>query len=446
MSEERDLVKFCTELTFDDLSDTIVDHTKLVIMDSIGVIVSGFNANPVYKKWAEKTKKIAPGRATILGVSIKAEEAYAALANGIAGSSLELDEGNRFCGGHPSMHVIPAALALSEKEGLSGKEFIAAIVAGYEIAARIGRAISPLRKQFHPHGTWGVVGAAVASAKLLRLDVNQTYQAASVASNYSLNTSFDTPLEGATVRDSYCGLSNFLGILSSRLSQTGFTGLDDGIARHFAHLGQNVFQYSCIVDFLSERFEITRNYFKVHAACRYTHGALDALDEIIASHGPIVKDEITKIEVETYNIAACLSNSNPKNALQAKFSIPYAIAARLFYGTSDIEAFKAESITEKALQIAQKVSVSENPKFSAQLPDKRPTQVIVSLKTGGKLSSLIDVPKGDYSNPYTPQILKEKFIALVSPIIGTKKGKESLKAIETIEKIENMKNLTRILS
>ena len=445
MSKERDLVRFCINLSFSDLSPKLVEHTKLVIMDCLGVIVGGFRAHLRYKKWAEEIKRIAPGSSTILGVGSKVEEAYAALANGTVAPSLELDEGNKFCGGHPSIHVIPAALALAEKENRNGKEFITAVVAGYEIASRIGRATTPLREEIHPHGTWGVVGAAVAGARLLRLDPNQAYQAASIASNYSLNAFFDAALEGATVRDTYCGVANFLGILSVRLSQNGFTGLNEGIVRQYAHLGQTGFQESCLSDSLGERFEISKDYFKVHVGCRSTHGALDALNQIISSRGPIILDEIAKIEVSTYASAARLNNPNPKNALQARFSLPYAIAARLFYGSSGIDSFKDESITEEVVKLAQKVTVSENPHFSSLGPEKRPTELTVHFHNGRKESSLIDVPEGDGSKPYSLQILREKFMSLTSPGLGSGKAKNVLEKIETIEATENVRSITSLL-
>jgi 2-methylcitrate dehydratase PrpD len=446
MSRERDLVRFCCELTFDDFSQELIEHTRLVIMDAVGVIVGGFYAYPLFKRWAEESGRTAPGPATILGAGIKAEEGYAALANGMAGTSLELDEGNRFCGGHPSMHVIPAALAISEAENRNGREFLTAIVAGYEIASRIGRAITPLRWESHPHGTWGVVGAAVAVGRLQRLDENQVYQAASIASNYSLNTSFDTALEGATVRESYCGLANSLGILSVRLSRSGLVGLNEGIVRQYAHLGETGFQESCLMDSLGEIYEISRNYFKIHAACRYTHGALDALDQIIASHGPVPVNDIAGIEARTYKAAARLCNPIPKNALQAKFSLPYAIAARLSYGSSGIDSFKEESITAAVVELAQKVTVSENPHFSSQLPDKRPTEVILHFHDGHSVSSVIDIPAGDNKKAYSPEVLKKKFMSLLSPYVGPRKAGEALKLIETIEEIDDLRKLTCLLS
>jgi len=140
MDDEQTLIKFCHELSYEDLSYELVEHVKLIALDSIGVIAAGFNLNPIYKKWAKTYKKFVFGRSTILGVGLKTDADYAALANGIAGSSLELDEGNRFCAGHPAMHVIPAALAISEAQSNNGKEFITAVIAGYEAAAKVGRA------------------------------------------------------------------------------------------------------------------------------------------------------------------------------------------------------------------------------------------------------------------------------------------------------------------
>jgi 2-methylcitrate dehydratase PrpD len=296
----------------------------------------------------------------------------------------------------------------------------------------------------HPHGTWGVVGAALSTAKLKDLNLQQTYQAVSIASNYSLNTLFDTALEGSTVRDSYCGVANYLGILSAGLAQNGFTGLNNAISRHYAELGQNEFKESCMTDALGERFEISRNYFKLHAACRYTHSALDALNKIVAKHGDIELNDIDKIEVYTYNLAAGLNNQIPRNALQAKFSIPYAIAARLFYGNSFVEAFTTDAITKDVVKFSKMVFVFEKPQFSSQLPEKRPTQVTIFFKNGGKQSCLVDIPEGEDTKPYSVQQLIEKFQSLICPILGDRRANKVLKRVMDLENVKNVRKLTNI--
>ena len=136
-------------------------------------------------------------------------------------------KGTGLGGGHPSIHVTPAALAVGEEQGSSGKRVLESIIVGYEITSRIGGATTA-KHEIHSHGTWGTIGSAVATARLLGFDAAQTRQTINLAASMSPANTWTPCFEGATVRNLYPGRSNFQGILAAHLSQCGFTGLKDG--------------------------------------------------------------------------------------------------------------------------------------------------------------------------------------------------------------------------
>ena len=154
-----DFCQFAAQTRFESLPADVVQRTKEIIADTLAVIAAGSQESEIVSLVSRLACSNGPG--TLIGTGRKTETATAALINGTAGTFLELDEGNQFARGHPAIHIVPAALALAEQEGLSGRDLINSVALGYEIAARIGIACK-LRPSMHPHGTWGTVGAALA--------------------------------------------------------------------------------------------------------------------------------------------------------------------------------------------------------------------------------------------------------------------------------------------
>ena len=129
------------------------------------------------------------------------------MVNGTAGVALEMDEGNRQGGGHASIHVMPSALAMAEAQGLGGEAFLESVIVGYEVTSRIGGATLP-KQQVHSHGTWGTIGTAALTARLLGYDASETRQAMNMAMSMSPANTWTPCLEGATVRNLYPGRSD----------------------------------------------------------------------------------------------------------------------------------------------------------------------------------------------------------------------------------------------
>jgi 2-methylcitrate dehydratase PrpD len=437
--------EFASALRFSELSPEVVRRTKFVLLDTIGVIAAGAQEAEIAAFAGQLDVPVGP--TTLFGQDHTTDSLNGALINGTAGTFLELDEGNQFCRGHAAIHVVPALLALAEERGLSGREVIVALVAGYEIAARIGIA-SKIRMSMHPHGTWGTVGAAVAVGRAAKLDPVAMGELINISSSMGLATSRKTMLEGATVRNVYAGLSNYMGLLALKLHKAGFTGEKDGLTTVYGSVISDSFDQAALLEDLGSRFEISRNYFKMHACCRYNHSALDALLEIASRfpNGNIPVENVAEVRVETYSLAAQLCDSKPRNMLAAKFSIPFAIATCLTHGSTGVDTFRQEKVNDSAIiSLAQKVKVLEKTEYTAMMPERRPSRVMLCMKDGTTNTAETFLNKGDFEAPYSDSKIHEKFLGLAKNVWGSSRSEEILAKLMHFETIENIHSITSML-
>lgn len=439
---------FAARVEISDLPEPVVARTKLVILDCIGAIAAGMQepemrslvARLGEREWTE-------GQVPVIGAGRHMSALPASLLNGTAGTMLELDEGNQYARGHPGIHVVPAALAASERLALSGPDLILAIALGYEIGSRVGIA-SKLRVTMHPHGTWGTIGAALAVARLEGATPEQIIETINLASSFGLSTSRRTMLEGGTVRNTYAGFSNQLGLMAWELQASGFVGETDGVGTVYGTVIAENFQPDEMVLGLGERWEIARNYFKRHAACRYTHGALDALGEITRQlGGSIDPASIEAIEVDTYVWAAQLDSAEPKNMLAAKFSLPFALATYIVNGAASVPAFREEAQANAvARDLARRVLVREDAALTAMLPGLRPARVRVRLRDGRQMAAQVLTNKGDTEDPYSPDDVRAKFRELVEPVWGGPHAERIMAEVDAIDDASDIRGLLDLLA
>lgn len=409
-----EVAQFAAEYSASALPSAAVERTQLVLADSIAAIVGG-SAEPEIGALARQYCSMRTGPAAVLGTGLKTDPGQAALLNGSAGTFLEMDEGNQFCKGHPGIHTIPAVLAAIPSIDTAGIELLAAIAIGYEVGARVGTA-TRLRPAMHPHGTWGAICAAVGAARLRRFDAAHMRSVLNIASNMCLASSRPTMLEGGTVRNVYAGISGQLGLLSCDLVETGFTGEHDGIANVFGRIVSDRFDTGVMAEQLGHRWEVTRNYFKLHSCCRYNHATLDALEMIIESHPQISgTDNIHEIRVRTYAFAAEMAGQSPQNTLAAKFSIPFAVATRLINGSSGVASFTWDAVRSSDVQrLAKRVFIQEDPDMSARLPEMRPASVRIHMRDGSVFEAATQTNRGDWRDPYSGAELREKYDSLAA--------------------------------
>ena len=223
------------------------------------------------------------------------------------------------------------------------------------------------------------------------------------------------------MRNAYAGVAGANGWLAVDLAIAGVTPLPDMLTETFGRISGTGLDESLALEGLGERFEISRNYFKRYACCRYNHPAIEALEEILEATA-LVPDRIASIRVAASALGATMSDRDPVGALGAKFSIPYALAARLVLGSWDdggVRAFREPALSDARVRaLARKVEVVEDPALTALTPGARPARVEVRLTDGRLLARQVDQPSGEFDTPYPEALLREKFIGLASTGLG----------------------------
>ena len=415
-----------------EIPNATLHSAKLIVADCLGAIVGGM-AEPEIRMLAESK---GDNVFEILDETKKVTDETISFLFGMAGTVLEMDEGHQFAKGHPGMHIFPALLAAARNREFSGEEFLRAFIIGYDVGARIGLA-SNLNPNMHPHGTWGGLGAAAGLAVMNKMNAQEASEYLNIVSSLTLATSRKTMLEGATVRNSYAGVSNKMAHVGLMLLKAGFTGEQDGIKSIFGSVVSNKFDDKNAVELLGKRFEVSRNYFKLHACCRYNHAALDALWKIIEQHSEVKNiNQIEKIEVQSYNLAAELKDQNPRNVLACKFSVPFAIATTLANLDSGVLSFTENMRTNKNIQnLCQKVTIVEDTNMTGKLPNLRPANVYIQMENGSTFKAQVTTNKGDWQDPYSEEELKQKFISLTTRLWSQEKAFNVYSKSMKLEKI-----------
>ena len=417
----RELAAFAQAIDYQSLPTEVTDRLGLVFADTIGGMVGG-NTLPEVESLAEREAVTNPGDASIFGTDESAAPSHAAMLNATGVTALDIDEGNMYANGHPAVHVVPAVLAAAEVDEGSIETALTAIVAGYEVAARVGRACVPLEPTYHMHGLWGTVGTAAGVARYRGLGVEATAHAIRMAANHALHTRFDAAVEGATVRNTYAGTSNLLGMAVVNQAELGYTGMENGIERHLSRVSDD-FDTAPLTDDLGELWEITRGYFKRHAACRSTHPTLDALERLTDAN-EVDAEAIESIEVETHEAGNRLTPTRPENTLQAKFSLPFAAATYLYHGHATKAAFTDAALRPEIFELAERVSIESAEELAGENPSQRGARVTVSMVDGEAFDAAVTEPTsivetdGETVAASANEAIRRKYDWLVEPTLG----------------------------
>ena len=441
------LAEFVAESRWEDLHPSTIAAAKDVVLDTIGAIIAGGRLDENANLARLATSMSGPGNATVFGHLNRVQPVWATMVNATAGVSLEMDEGSRLGGGHPSIHVTPGAIAVGEDRGASGRAALESVIVGYEVTSRIGSA-TQIRPEVHSHGTWGTIGTAAATARLMGFDPPQTRLAMNLAMSMSPANTWTPCIEGATVRNLYPGRSGFQGIMAAHLSQCGFTAIADGPADLYrAFLGEG-FDPDVVIAGLGVpgEFRIERNYFKFHACCLYNHPALDAVEDLLREQ-PFTADDVERIAVTAPPIAGIMAGQAPDNMLAAKFSIPYAVASAICQGRTDVPAFLPDRVQDAGIRrIAQRVEVLSDPEMSLRRYDYPAAHVSVHLNDGRVIETGVASQRGDFTNPKSRNDLLGKFNRLAGETLGADGARQVIDAASRLDEMEHIGELTELLA
>jgi 2-methylcitrate dehydratase PrpD len=440
--DDRDLVTQLTQLgdfassyRYASLDQMTREALTRVIFDNFTVTIAG-------SELAESTRlrRAIPqlqGGTTVLGSEVGYPMTDAVWLNGIAMVSLELDEGNKAIRGHASAHVFPLAIGLAEALDVPGSAFLEAFLAGHEVASRFGNAIV-LHAGLHPHGNWGVTGAAAASARLLGLTAQQTARAIDNAATQALATPFAAALHGMAIRNSWIGAANILGyqaaLTASVEDDVTVNGMGDYVFGDM--LGQ--LDLSNLASDLGATFFVTSGYFKRHASCSYTHPPADAALALRQQLTPFDVADIEDVLVETHHLATPLATTQWPSRIAAMFSIPYVVATALKDGDCAPLRFDATARGDhERLALATKVRIRLEPSIDSRLPNERGARLTVRLTNGQQLQVSVANPVGDADcGPFKEAELLTKSTAL----LGGERAEQLLTAVNALATAPSMRS------
>jgi 2-methylcitrate dehydratase PrpD len=445
----KSLSDFIHDTTFEKIPANVIHHAKLCLLDLIGVGIAGGRQHA-----AAIVQGLIPAmggceEVTLWGSDRKLPLLTAALMNAVQAHAIDMDDGHRYANGHPGVVTIPAAVALSEKENLTGRQLIEAIVIGYEIFIRLGSAINPdlLLRGFHTTATIGCFASGAVAAKLLKLSRPQTENALSLSGIQSAGL-LEVLHSGESGKSFQVGKAAQSGVLAGLLAQQGADGPEsvfEGEKGFFKAFAGKPCDIQSICKNLGKEFNLPSVYFKKHAACRHIHSALDAVADIVGKHA-VAPEKIGSIDIETYSIAKSLTGhiATADSELGAKFSTPIAIGLLLVFGQSDSTVYKKQYVSDPLVHsIAKKVTVHVNPERDKAYPGQRGARVTVNAGIQSYTHEVI-YAKGEPENPLSDDEMASKFENNACMRYPKERAKELFDTILNIEKL-NVRAVTALL-
>lgn len=447
----RSLLKFVTDVRFNDLPEEVVKQAKKCILDFLGCVILGSQEKPS-KILLDYIRGLGGSEEATIAVSGDRTTCFnAALANGSIAHVLELDDSQPRVVFHAGNTTIPAALAVAEREEAGGKDFMTAVVVGYELGIRFGSTVtvSALQRKYHMPGLTGSFGAAAAVGRLIGLDEIGLTNALGICGNLSPTALVIAFKQGNMVKNMFCGWPDAVGVIAGDLAQKGFTGTED-ILENWASVVVDKYEREKLMAGFGKKFEIMGTRFKPYASCALTQSAIEATFRLLEKYPSISASDVTHVTVEVQKRAAFLSSTEPKTPIAAKFSTPYCVAMAIITQNRDAflkDIFKEEQVSKPSnIRLAKKIELVNNPEFRDEIYEKKQlARVTIETKTGKKYAQQVDGAKGTPRYPLTDEELQHKFRTLASSVFQPERVEEIIRAISQLEKVGNMKEIARLL-
>lgn len=454
MNETLQLASFISDLDYGDIPAEIIEKIKLLILDTLGCGLFG-STIPWTIMVAELVEELGGKKeSTIWGRRTKAPCVNAALVNGVAVESFEMDD--TAVSGHTGCGAITSALAVSEREGgISGKDFLAAITAGFELRNRIYKAeipaIAHYKKGYHDVGV--VFAATASSGKILGLDQEKMAYALSMAASQSAGLYHTT-----MIKRIHPGWLAHSGVFSTLLAERGLKGVTDIFERKWGgwySVFAESFDSEALVGCLGERWDTISHGFKYYAGDRSKHTALQAIQELRDRY-PIIHERpelIQRITVYTDEITMKWSGLGSDGLTlwkidspnKAMMSVRYCVAEMLLTKTGWLpwgeNPFTDEKIRNPRTQALIK-------KTDVEVRDQDihyQVGVEIKLKDGQRYSAEVDYPKGHSKNPMTSSEIKQKFRNLSAYVMTPERAEEIISIVRQLEEIEDISILAELL-
>ncbi|MBI2859849.1 MAG: MmgE/PrpD family protein [Chloroflexi bacterium] len=441
----KQLAEFIYHLDFRMLPGEVIDKARLCVLDQLGCQLVGSTLD-----WNKIVYDYVVGQrgqeeSTIVKFGTKASALDAAFANGTFGQGAELDDCLEGGGSHPGSASIPVALALGEKLHLDGREFMTAVIAGYDIAYHLTRAMVPFieHRGFHGQSVIGVFNATAVAARLLGLNVGQTVNALAIAGSHASGT-MEYDQSGGEVKRMHTGLAVRGGMQSAILARMGLTGPPTifegkrGILAVFA--GHS--NASAITEGLGSDFCMAHVDFKMYPTNRGLQCPIEVLSGMMDKHGFAAQDvERIDVGVNERVMVHGASINEPRDTVGAQFSLAFSLAIRLLKGSNDLHLYTNPALWHDPQVLALARKVHPYIDHEAKGDTRFAARIRVGLAGGGVVEGHQLYPKGLPRNPLTQDELEQKFKRLAGNVIPSKQADDIIRMVGDIEELKDVSDL-----
>jgi 2-methylcitrate dehydratase PrpD len=449
------LADMAARTSYEQLAERVIEDSKLHILDSIGGAFVG-NKLGVYKPIVDIYKELGgkPESSVILdGYRIPCLNA--AFYNSAMMTSANYEDTHRLSVSHPCSAVIPAALAMAEREAADGKALLVSVIIGYEVMTRIGMAMPPslMTRGFQPVAVLAPFGAAGAAGKILGFNEEAMADALSISAN--LGSGLVEVHESLQARPVAIAKSTQAGVLSALLAQRGVKGphsiLEGGSVcpNGYLQAHSDTVDLGKVTQNLGEDFEISKTAYKIHYACRYTHAPLDAFLGCVEENHVEV-DDIKTVEIRIGSVASNFMIPNPKTGEEAMYNIPFITSIGLTEHSVSHDMFSDDKLQDPEIRrLMDKVKVVRDQSLDEEYKrtGSHYTSIAeITMKDGKVKAHRVDIPKGEPENPASKEELIEKFRKLSAGVIDKDRIEQIISTVEILETLDDSSELMKLIS
>lgn len=418
MNESQTLAAFAANLQFDDIPPDVMRRAEDLLLDWFGSALAGKGARPVEAiAWFASQMGPQDGKCEVLIERRATSPLFAAMVNAASSHYAEQDDVHNGSVFHPAAVVFPAALAVAQSIGASGREFLTAAVAGYEAGIRIGEFLGRSHYRiFHTTGTAGTVAAAAAAGSLLKLTPEQMLHAFGSAGTQAAGL-WEFLRDAADSKQLHTAKAAGDGLASAYLAAQGFTGarrILEGKQGMAAGMSSDA-DPSRLTDRLGERWALVETSFKFHSSCRHTHPAADALLQVV-TRDELRADQIASVTAHVHQGAIDVLGPvvNPQTVHQSKFSMGTVLGLIAQFHNAGLTEFDTAWNDPRIAAFRDKVAMQLDAEVDSAYPARWIGKVTVVTTDGRVLHGRVDEPKGDPGNTLTRDELEQKALRLAA--------------------------------
>jgi 2-methylcitrate dehydratase PrpD len=440
---ETTLAKFVVDFPTDDIPSDVMHLAKRCLINYAGVSLYATLGPAIDILLDLLRAEGCVAAATVIGKGFRTSAQNAALANGFLGHLEDYDDTHTTVI-HPSAPIFPAVLAVSEQRTTHGKDLLAAFVIGAEVACRIGLVIAAHFREgaahWHITNTCGVLGAAAAAGRLLKLTQDQMVYAFAIAGTQACGV---REVFGSMCKPFHAGKAAQNGLVAAMLAQRGFTGTD-GIfegPRGLVGVMATGHDITEATKDLGTRWELPQNGLKPYACGQANHGFIDAALALRKQPG-VTPQTIKHIQGSVEQFApALVRRRHPRSGLESKFCYYHSVAAALVDGQALPAQFTDERAADPAIEsLRNRIDFNEDP----SLP-RRAVRVTLELTDGRTYTERVDHPTGTPGNPMSDTRVQEKFHGLASAVLGVEKADKAQSALWSVDTMPDVSQLIPLL-